>query len=147
MEFGAKKDLILGGLVPKKIVLVLVDDKKYPKKIVLNPRKVKKGGQNGGTSISPNMEGVSARDWLHEGWSISCEIALRWIPLQLTQHAVSQRAITWANVDSDSCRHMASLCHNESIIKKHSCVNGLCIPSSLTHWGLHKLVDTMQKKI
>ena len=35
-----------------------MDEKKYPKKIELNPQNVKKGGQNGGTSISPNIEGV-----------------------------------------------------------------------------------------
>ena len=29
------------------------DEKKYPKKIVLNPAKVKKGGQNRGTYVSP----------------------------------------------------------------------------------------------
>ena len=45
-------------LIPQKIVLVLVDEKKYPKKIEFNPQNVKKGGQNGGTSISPNIEGV-----------------------------------------------------------------------------------------
>ena len=46
-----QKYLILDGLVPKKILLVLVDEKKYPKKIVFNTQKVKKGGQNGSTYI------------------------------------------------------------------------------------------------
>ena len=56
-----QKDRILWELVvliPQKIVLVLVDEKKYPKKIEFNRQNVKKGGQNGGTSISPNIEGV-----------------------------------------------------------------------------------------
>ena len=35
-----------------------MNEKMYPKKIVFNPQNVKKGGQNGGTSISPNIEGV-----------------------------------------------------------------------------------------
>ena len=63
-----------------------------------------------------------------DGWSTSCEIALRWIPLDLTDAesilvqvmawclmlgAVRQQAITWANVDPDLCCHMASLGHNE----------------------------------
>ena len=36
--------------------------------------------------------------------------------------AVRQQAITWANVDTDPCRHMASLGHNELIRPK--CVEG-----------------------
>ena len=57
MKFGAEKiELVI--LIPQKIVLVMVDEKKYPKKIEFNPQNVKKGGQNGGTSISPNIEGV-----------------------------------------------------------------------------------------
>ena len=47
-------------LIPQKIVLVLVDEKKYPQKIEFNPQNIKKGGQNGGTSISPNIEGVTS---------------------------------------------------------------------------------------
>ena len=48
------------NLGPKRSnsVLVLVDDKKYPKKIKFNPQNVKKGGQNCGTSILPNIDGV-----------------------------------------------------------------------------------------
>ena len=53
-----QNDQILEELVPKKIVLVLVDEEKYPKKIVFNPQKVKKGGQNSGTDVSPDIEGV-----------------------------------------------------------------------------------------
>ena len=55
-EIWGLKDRILWELVvliPQKIVLVLVDEKKYPKKIVLDPAKVKKGGQNRGTYVSP----------------------------------------------------------------------------------------------
>ena len=37
---------------------MLVDEKKYPQKIVFNLQNVKKGGENGGTSISPNIGGV-----------------------------------------------------------------------------------------
>ena len=43
-----------------------------------------------------------------------------WILLMISQHwlrkwlgAVRQQAITWANVDPNLCRHMASLGHNE----------------------------------
>ena len=36
----------------QKIVFVLMDEK-HPKKIVLDPAKVKKGGQNRGTYVSP----------------------------------------------------------------------------------------------
>ena len=56
MEFGAKK--ILEGLVPKKVILVLVDEKKYPQNIVFNPPKVKKRGQNSGTYVWPDIKGV-----------------------------------------------------------------------------------------
>ena len=48
-------------LIPQKIVLVLVDEKKYPKKIVLDPAKVKKGDQNRGTYVSPITSGVPPR--------------------------------------------------------------------------------------
>ena len=34
--------------------------------------------------------------------------------------AVRQQAITWANVDPDLCRHMASLGHNELITSSGS---------------------------
>ena len=40
---GGQEDLILEGFAPQKIILVLVDEKKYPKKIVFNAQKVKKG--------------------------------------------------------------------------------------------------------
>ena len=49
-----------------------------------------------------------------------CEIALGWIPTGLHwwetnngSGAIRQHAITWANVEPDLCRHMASLVHNE----------------------------------
>ena len=54
-----------------------------------------------------------------DGWGIPCELALRWMSLDLTDYkstlvqvmagAVRQQAITWANIDPDLCRHMASL--------------------------------------
>ena len=52
------------------------------------------------------------------GRGISYEIALRWIPLDLTDDksiliAIRQQAITWANVYPDLCRQMASLGLNE----------------------------------
>ena len=57
-----QKDLILGGLVPQKIILVLVDEKKYTKKIVFNSLKVKKGGQNGSTFCIGQHRG-NTRPW------------------------------------------------------------------------------------
>ena len=59
------------------------------------------------------------------GCGISYEIALRWIPLDLTDvkstlfqlmaWCVRQQANTWTNVDPDPCRHMAPLGLNELI--------------------------------
>ena len=53
----------------------------------------------------------------------SYDTALRWIPKDLTDDkstsvqvmdlAVRQQAITWANINQELCRHMASLGHNE----------------------------------
>ena len=60
-----------------------------------------------------------------DGWGISCEIAPIWISLEFTDDQSTlvqvmawcrqQQAITWANVDPDLCRHMASLGRNELI--------------------------------
>ena len=54
-----------------------------------------------------------------DGKGSSCEIALRWMPLDLTQGKSTlvqvkalHQAITWANVDPDICHHMTSLGHN-----------------------------------
>ena len=57
-----------------------------------------------------------------DGLCIFCEIALTWMSLDLIddQSTLVQvmtwchqaKAITWAKVDPDSCRHMASLGHN-----------------------------------
>ena len=54
------------------------------------------------------------------GWGYSCEIALRWMWVDLTddkstliQVDVRQQVITWANVDTDRCEHTASISHNE----------------------------------
>ena len=49
-----------------------------------------------------------------DGWGFSCEIALIWMSLL---GAVRQQAITWANVDPDLCRHMASLGPNELMFR------------------------------
>ena len=69
-----------------------------------------------------------------DGWGISCKIALIWMWLDFTDDqstlvqvmagAVRHQTITWANVDPDLCRHMASLGHNELILL---CI-GTCIP-------------------
>ena len=58
-----------------------------------------------------------------DGWGISCEIALIWMSLdfaddqstlvQVMLGAIRQQAITWANVDSVLCHHLASLGPNE----------------------------------
>ena len=55
-----------------------------------------------------------------DGLSISCEIALRWMSLDLVadestlvQVMARQQSITCSNVDPDLCRHVASLGHNE----------------------------------
>ena len=37
----------------QKIVFVLVDEKKHPKKIEFGTQRIKKGGQNRGTYVSP----------------------------------------------------------------------------------------------
>ena len=38
--------------------------------------------------------------------SISCEIALGWMPQDLTDDAIRQQAMTWAHADPDLCHHM-----------------------------------------
>ena len=59
-----------------------------------------------------------------DGWGISCEIALRWLSLDLTDDkstlvqvmawcCQATQAITWTNVDPDLCHHMMSPGHNE----------------------------------
>ena len=57
------------------------------------------------------------------GYGVSCEIASRWMSLELTYDestllrskfgAIRQQAITWTNVDPDLRRHKASLHYNE----------------------------------
>ena len=52
-----------------------------------------------------------------DGWGISCEIVLTWMPQDLTDSksilvqvmAWCHQAITWASVDSVLCPHMAAL--------------------------------------
>ena len=56
---------------------------------------------------------ISKRILEIDDWGISCEIALIWMSLD------RQQAITWANVDPDLCRHMASLGHNEVMKYRH----------------------------
>ena len=58
-----------------------------------------------------------------DGWGISCEIALIWVSLDFTDdQSTLVQVITWANVDPDLCRHMASLSHNELIsVSKSPC--------------------------
>ena len=55
---------------------------------------------------------------LIDGLRISCEIALKWMSLDITDDQsilvqIRQQAVTWANVDLDLCRYMVSLGHNE----------------------------------
>ena len=51
-------------------------------------------------------------------WGISYVIALRWMPLDLTDDkSTLVQAITWANIDSDLCHQMASLGLNELILE------------------------------
>ena len=57
--------------------------------------------------------------------SISCEIALRWVPqdhtddyvmlVQVSLGAFTQQGITWANVEPDLCLQMKPLGHDELI--------------------------------
>ena len=66
------------------------------------------------------------------GWGISCETAFIWVSLgntydkstfvQVMAWCLRQQASTWANVDLDLCRHMASLGHNELM---HFCSKGV----------------------
>ena len=58
------------------------------------------------------------------GWGISYKIALRWIALIIDDKStlnlvmawcVMEQANTWANVDTDICRHMVPLGNNELI--------------------------------
>ena len=58
-NLGPKRSIRIGSFSsPQKIVLVLVNERRYPKKIVFKPQNVRKEGQNSGTSISPNIEGA-----------------------------------------------------------------------------------------
>ena len=56
-------------------------------------------------------------DIVNGGWGISYEIALKWMPLDLTdEKSTLVQAMAWcrqANVDPDLCRQMASLGLNE----------------------------------
>ena len=63
-----------------------------------------------------NCSQGTATTWKHLGNSTSAvkhpnnfQMDLKWLG------AISQQAITWANVDPDLCHNMASLGHNELI--------------------------------
>ena len=58
-----------------------------------------------------------------DGWSISCKIALKWFPLDLTYDKSTlfrEWLITWANIDPDLCRNM-SPGHNQ-LIYRYKCI-------------------------
>ena len=69
------------------------------------------------------------------GSCISCEIALMWMPLGLTDDKSTlvqviawcrqATSITWGNVDPDLCCHMVSLGHNE--------LNKICNLSAISY--------------
>ena len=62
--------------------------------------------------------------------------------LKISQHwfrqwlgAVRQQAITWANVDPDLCRHMASLGHNLSLLSAGAFIAWYCYAQSIiSNW-------------
>ena len=60
MEFGAKNSISvrIGSFNTPKDRFGVGGWEKVPQKIEFNPQNVNKRGQNGGTSISPNIEGV-----------------------------------------------------------------------------------------
>ena len=75
-------------------------------------------------NIQPMFPGYKLRHFVKynliiNGWGISREFTLKWLPQDLSDDkstlvqvmggAIRQQAITWANVDPDLCRHMASL--------------------------------------
>ena len=73
-----------------------------------------------------------------DGWCISCEIALGWMPLKLIDGkstliqimlgTVRQQAMTWTSVNQDIRLHMVSLGHNELThlpLQPHLCVGEL----------------------
>ena len=70
-----------------------------------------------------NLESIILKHMLRIKFkSTACKIALRWVPQNLTNKKSTlvqvmawcnrQQAITWANVDPDLCRHMASKGNN-----------------------------------
>ena len=79
--------------------------------------------------ITKHMLWIKVRD--------TCEIVLRWIPLntidnrltlaQIVAWCPRLHAVTWANIDQDLCHHMASLGHNELML-----------------WVLNKMVSILQ---
>ena len=51
--FNFEKRSNFARICTQKIVFVLVDEKNHPKKIEFGTQRVKKGGQNRGTYVSP----------------------------------------------------------------------------------------------
>ena len=45
--------------------------------------------------------------------STSCEIGIRQVPQNIECVVVKQQAISWANIDTDLSRHIASLGQND----------------------------------
>ena len=83
--------------------------------------------------------------------STSCEIALRWMQqknhdekstlVQIMAWCMRQQPITWANVDTDLCHHMASLGHNglmsvrsSGSIRLHNLNHTQCYLCPITCW-------------
>ena len=72
-----QKNLILEGMVPKKMALVWWIRKSTPKRSCSIPRRSKKG-QNGGTYISPNIEEVPS-----PGLAMGCQLRVQWTSYQI----------------------------------------------------------------
>ena len=98
MEFAAKKRI---ALVPQNVVVVLVDEKKDPQKIVFYPQNVKGwGGQSGGISISisPNKRGVPSSGPTETRFFdvMTCDFMARWHSKLTTR----QKRLTFAGSDT-----------------------------------------------
>ena len=62
---GGPKDWLV-VLVPQKIILVLVDEKKYPQKIVFIPKNIKKGVKTAAHPYYPKQR-------KYPPWGVFCE--------------------------------------------------------------------------
>ena len=65
----------------------------------------------GGGGIQTNFSDKYLKYFLSGEYNTSLVISQQWFRQWLG--AVKQQAITWANVDPDLLRPMASLCHND----------------------------------